>query len=99
MSHRIAAGKFFLRNVLLTAGTMGDIERLARCVTERAAGLTLYARQFVDDAASAEDVVQEALTSLLAQRPPPAGSDRLDVSRRPECRDRPGPIDIESPAA
>jgi len=50
---------------------MGDLEQLARCVMERAAGLTLYARQFLDDAASAEDVVQEAFTSLLAQHPPP----------------------------
>src|SRR5687768_9066588 len=48
-----------------------DLDRLARLVVERAAGLTLYARQFVDDRASAEDVVQEALTSLLSQRPPP----------------------------
>jgi RNA polymerase sigma factor (sigma-70 family) len=42
-----------------------DLERLTRAVTERAAGLALYARQWVD-AATAEDVVQEALVSLLA---------------------------------
>jgi RNA polymerase sigma-70 factor (ECF subfamily) len=50
---------------------MGDLERLAQQVMDRAAGLALYARQWLDDAASAEDVVQEALTSLLAQTPPP----------------------------
>jgi RNA polymerase sigma-70 factor (ECF subfamily) len=50
---------------------MGDLEQLAQRVMERAAGLTLYARQWLDDATSAEDVVQEALTSLLAQHPPP----------------------------
>jgi RNA polymerase sigma factor (sigma-70 family) len=65
------AGKFLPRSVILTAGTMGDLEQLAQRVMERAAGLTLYARQWLDDAASAEDVVQEALASLLAQRPPP----------------------------
>jgi RNA polymerase sigma-70 factor (ECF subfamily) len=51
---------------------MGELERLAQRVMDRAAGLALYARQWLaDDAASAEDVVQEALTSLLAQHPPP----------------------------
>jgi len=49
---------------------MSDLERLARVVVERAAGLKLYARQWLD-AASAEDVVQEALAALLSQRPPP----------------------------
>jgi RNA polymerase sigma-70 factor (ECF subfamily) len=39
-------------------------------VTQRAAGLVLYARQWLD-AASAEDVVQEALTALLMQRRQP----------------------------
>ena len=40
---------------------------------DRAAGLALYARQWLgDDAAVAEDVVQEALTSLLPQTPPPS---------------------------
>jgi RNA polymerase sigma factor (sigma-70 family) len=42
-----------------------DLERLTRAVTERAAGLALYARQWVD-AATADDVVQEALVTLLA---------------------------------
>ena len=50
---------------------MGDLEQLAHRVIERAAGLTLYARQWLADAASAEDVVQEALACLLAQHPPP----------------------------
>lgn len=43
---------------------------LARLIMERGAGLALYARQWLD-AAGAEDVLQEALTALLAQRPPP----------------------------
>ena len=51
---------------------MGDLDRLAQRVMERAAGLTLYARQWLGDAAAAEDVVQEALVALLSQRPPPA---------------------------
>ena len=51
---------------------MGDLNQLAQGVMKRAAGLTLYARQWVDDPASAEDVVQEALASLLAQHPPPS---------------------------
>jgi RNA polymerase sigma-70 factor, ECF subfamily len=42
-----------------------DLERLTRAVTERAAGLALYARQWVD-AATADDVVQEVLVSLIA---------------------------------
>jgi RNA polymerase sigma factor (sigma-70 family) len=49
---------------------MSELGRLTQTVLERAAGLTLYARQWLD-AASAEDVVQEALTALLVQRPPP----------------------------
>lgn len=49
---------------------MSDLDRLARLVTERSAGLTLYARQWLD-AAGAEDVVQEAFAALLAQRPAP----------------------------
>jgi len=69
-------GKFVLRYVFLPEQqrreAMGDLNQLAQRVMERAAGLTLYARQWVDDATSAEDVVQEAWTSLLAQRPPPA---------------------------
>jgi RNA polymerase sigma factor (sigma-70 family) len=51
---------------------MGELDQLAQRVVARAAGLALYARQWLDDAASAEDVVQEALAALLAQRPPPA---------------------------
>ncbi len=47
-----------------------DLERLTGIVAERAAGLVLYARQWLD-AAAAEDVVQEALVALLAQRRPP----------------------------
>jgi RNA polymerase sigma-70 factor (ECF subfamily) len=47
-----------------------DLERLTAAVAERAAGLTLYARQWLE-AAAAEDVVQEALVRLLAQRRPP----------------------------
>jgi RNA polymerase sigma-70 factor (ECF subfamily) len=47
--------------------SISDLERLAQRVAERAAGLALYARQWVD-AATAEDVVQDALTALLAER-------------------------------
>ena len=50
---------------------MRDLDELAQRVMARAAGLTLYARQFLDDRASAEDVVQEALAALLSHRPPP----------------------------
>ena len=51
---------------------MGELDRLAQGVMERATALRLYARQWLPhDAASAEDVVQEALTSLLVQRRPP----------------------------
>jgi RNA polymerase sigma factor (sigma-70 family) len=49
---------------------MGEADRLAQLVVERLAALTLFARQWLD-AASAEDVVQEALTSLLMQRKSP----------------------------
>jgi RNA polymerase sigma-70 factor (ECF subfamily) len=49
---------------------MSDLNRLAQMVVERAAGLALYARQWLD-AESAQDVVQEALTALLMQRHPP----------------------------
>lgn len=45
---------------------MSELGRLAQLVAERSAGLALYARQWLD-AASAEDVVQEALTALLTQ--------------------------------
>ena len=47
-----------------------DLERLTVIVAERAAGLVLYARQWLD-AVTAEDVVQEALVALLSQRQPP----------------------------
>jgi len=47
-----------------------DVEQLTRIVTERAAALVLYARQWLDGA-SADDAVQEALVALLAQREPP----------------------------
>jgi RNA polymerase sigma-70 factor (ECF subfamily) len=50
---------------------MTEIDRLANMVVERAAALALYARQWLDHA-SAQDVVQEALTSLLMQRTTPA---------------------------
>jgi RNA polymerase sigma-70 factor (ECF subfamily) len=45
---------------------MIDLDRLTRTVMERAPRLTLYARQWLD-AASADDVVQDALASLLMQ--------------------------------
>lgn len=47
-----------------------DLDWLTHVVSERAAGLRLFARQWVD-AATAEDVVQEALVSLLAERQAP----------------------------
>jgi RNA polymerase sigma-70 factor (ECF subfamily) len=49
---------------------MSDLHRLTQRVMERAPQLALYARQWLDSA-SADDVVQEALTSLLTQRTPP----------------------------
>jgi RNA polymerase sigma factor (sigma-70 family) len=49
---------------------MSEIERLANLVVGRAPALALYARQWLD-AVSAQDVVQEALASLLMQRRPP----------------------------
>jgi RNA polymerase sigma-70 factor (ECF subfamily) len=54
----------------LIGTTMSDPDRLARKVLGHAASLVLYARQWLDRAA-AEDVVQEALVSLLTQRTPP----------------------------
>ena len=45
--------------------SIGDLDWLTQVVVERAAGLRLFAQQWVD-AATAEDVVQEALISLLA---------------------------------
>ena len=47
-----------------------DVEQLTRMVTECAAALVLYARQWLDGA-SADDAVQDALVALLAQRQPP----------------------------
>jgi len=47
-----------------------DVERLTRIVTDCAAALVLYARQWLDGA-SADDAVQEAMLALLAQRQPP----------------------------
>src|SRR6478752_548116 len=46
-------------------------ERLARAVVDRAAVLVLYARQWVGDVASAEDVVQQALTALFGEHRSP----------------------------
>jgi RNA polymerase sigma-70 factor (ECF subfamily) len=48
----------------------GDLDWLTRVVVERAAGLRLFAQQWVDQA-TAEDVVQEALVALFAERPAP----------------------------
>jgi RNA polymerase sigma-70 factor (ECF subfamily) len=48
-----------------------DLQRLTHLATERAAGLALFARQWLD-AANAEDVVQEALVALLSESRPPA---------------------------
>src|SRR5688500_2692529 len=50
---------------------MGELDRLAQLVVGRSAVLTLYARQWVGDAALSQDVVQDALAALLTQRPPP----------------------------
>ena len=50
--------------------TPSDVERLTQMVTDSAAALVLYARQWLD-AAAADDAVQEALVALLAQREPP----------------------------
>jgi RNA polymerase sigma-70 factor (ECF subfamily) len=49
---------------------MSDLTRLTQLVVERSGGLVLYARQWLD-AASAEDVVQEALTALLMEKRQP----------------------------
>ncbi len=49
---------------------MSEPDRLAKNVLEKASSLTLYARQWLD-CASADDVVQDALVSLLAQRTAP----------------------------
>lgn len=50
--------------------TPSDAERLTRIVTQCAAALVLYARQWLDGP-GADDAVQEALVSLLAQAQPP----------------------------
>ena len=50
--------------------THSDVEQLTRVVSECAAALVLYARQWLD-AASADDAVQDALVALLALRQPP----------------------------
>ena len=50
--------------------THSDVERLTRMVTEGAAALVLYARQWLDGP-GADDAVQEALIALLAQPEPP----------------------------
>jgi RNA polymerase sigma factor (sigma-70 family) len=47
-----------------------DADQLTRMVTESAAALALYARQWIDGA-GADDAVQEALVALLAERQPP----------------------------
>jgi RNA polymerase sigma-70 factor (ECF subfamily) len=47
-----------------------DLDWLTQVVVQRAAGLRLFAQQWVD-AATAEDVVQEALVALFAERPTP----------------------------
>lgn len=49
---------------------MGELNRLTQIVIERLPRLALYARQWLD-AASADDVVQEALVKLLMQPAPP----------------------------
>jgi DNA-directed RNA polymerase specialized sigma24 family protein len=47
---------------------MNEMDQLAQRVTQRAAALALYARQWLGEESSAEDVVQEALTALLMER-------------------------------
>lgn len=49
---------------------MGDLDQIVQQVMARSAALKLYARQWLD-AATAEDAIQDALTSLLCQRQPP----------------------------
>jgi RNA polymerase sigma-70 factor (ECF subfamily) len=49
---------------------MIDLDRVTKLVIERAPRLALYARQWLD-AASADDVVQDALAALLIQRTMP----------------------------
>src|SRR3954471_15505174 len=50
---------------------MTELNRRAQLVAGRAAAMVLYARQWTHGRDAAEDVVQEALTALLAQ---PAGA-------------------------
>jgi RNA polymerase sigma-70 factor (ECF subfamily) len=74
-----------------------EVEQLTRAVTERAAALVLYARQWLD-AASADDVVQEAAIALLGLRHPPVNATAwmyravrnaaIDVARTAERRRR-----------
>jgi RNA polymerase sigma factor (sigma-70 family) len=54
-------------------GMADDLNRLTQTVIGHSAAMALYARQWLDgaDSASADDVVQEALTALLAQSSPP----------------------------
>jgi len=52
---------------------MSDLAWVTDLVAQRAAGLTLYARQWLNTA-EAEDAVQEALTAMLSQRSAPCGS-------------------------
>jgi RNA polymerase sigma-70 factor (ECF subfamily) len=50
--------------------SMSDLDRLTQLVVGRAAGLRLFAQQWVD-AATAEDLVQDSLISLLAEHRKP----------------------------
>jgi RNA polymerase sigma factor (sigma-70 family) len=50
--------------------TTDDLEQLSRIAADRAPGLVLFARQWLD-AAEADDAVQEAVVALLSQRQPP----------------------------
>jgi RNA polymerase sigma-70 factor (ECF subfamily) len=50
---------------------MNELNQLAQDVVHRSGALLLYARQWLDPA-SAEDVVQEALVSLLSQKRAPS---------------------------
>jgi len=64
------AEKFPVRAVYCLEALMHDVRRLSDLVMSRSAGLALYARQWVDRA-TADDVVQTALVSLLSQRTSP----------------------------
>lgn len=78
---------------------MSDVTQAAERAAANAAGMKLYARQWLD-AQAAEDVVQEALVSLLSQKTCPddplawmyvavrhAAIDRLRSHRRREQRE------------